>query len=291
MKNRFMKRFRFECWHVAYRSHIQNIEQNKASFIIIPNTFRYWAADPFIMFYDNKYYVFAELYDRLRLKGRIGYCILSDNGRLLSGWKIIISSKDHLSFPYLIKKGNKIILMPESSKENQLRLYEPTSFPNIWRISTVLIDGEKLVDSIFLNEELLLTYDNFSSPRKVILYKRQRNNEFRILLKVDDINLRLRPAGKAFNSGGKLIVPLQNCFDEYGKSILLTEIKYDDNNNILEIKNIYEISKDTIKISNFNNLIIGIHTYNFDNIIEVIDIKTRKFNLLNLIGLALKLDK
>ena len=42
-------------------------------FTVLPNTIRYWAADPFIISVGEKEYLFFEMFDRLKSKGLIGY--------------------------------------------------------------------------------------------------------------------------------------------------------------------------------------------------------------------------
>ena len=42
-------------------------------FIVLPNSKRYWCADPFLFQKDDHYFVFFEAYDRLERKGVLGY--------------------------------------------------------------------------------------------------------------------------------------------------------------------------------------------------------------------------
>ena len=42
-------------------------------FVVLPNSKRYWCADPFLFQKDDHYFVFFEAYDRLKRKGVLGY--------------------------------------------------------------------------------------------------------------------------------------------------------------------------------------------------------------------------
>lgn len=277
-------KLKFECWNVAFRRYKQDILKNEDEFVVIPNTLRYWAADPFIVYEDNVYYIIAELYDRLLRKGKIGYCKLSVDGKLLSKWKVIIDSTTHMSFPVPIKNDGTYYLMPESSKEYELRIYRAESFPEKWVQCKTILSNVQVADSIFIDKDTILTYDNYSVPKKALLYKRNKDNQFICVEKEEDVELRLRPAGKIFFKSDMRIVPLQNCNGAYGKSVYLTAI----GEHINENKIIGELSDKTLKIDNYNEEIEGIHTYNFAKDFEVIDIKTRKFSIVSFLGLILK---
>ena len=53
-------------------------EENNKEFVILPNNFRYWAADPFPYTIDDKTFLFFEMFDRIKGKGVIGYRVLED---------------------------------------------------------------------------------------------------------------------------------------------------------------------------------------------------------------------
>ena len=61
-----------ESWNVAWRREsVQRsiLKDTKTEFRVIKNSFRYWAADPFIFEYAGKIYIFAELYDYVKRRG------------------------------------------------------------------------------------------------------------------------------------------------------------------------------------------------------------------------------
>ena len=90
-------------WQVAYRLLPQGsiFSDLKTPFTAIPNSLRYTAADPFLYKYNEKTYLFAEIYDKKDGLGKIGYSVF--DGKKFSPWKIIISEKYHLSYPNIFK--------------------------------------------------------------------------------------------------------------------------------------------------------------------------------------------
>lgn len=281
-----MRKYRFQCWNVAFRRHSADIENNIEPFIVIPNTFRYWAADPFIIHKEDKYFIFAELYDRLKRKGDIGYCVLSEDGQILSKWKKIINSKVHMSFPYLLYKNGKLLMMPESGKEHHLCYYEFVDFPSIPRLYKLLLSGVQVCDTIEIGEDYLWAYDNFGEIWKAVVYK-NINGKFTKYKEYADNEKRLRAGGKSFLHKGEMIVPMQNGNGEYGKSLFFTNISLTESGDI-STSVIFEFNTSNIVIKNLKEKIIGLHTYNFDSSFEVIDIKTRNITWADFLGLILK---
>ena len=281
-----MKKFRFECWNVAFRKHNTNIESNSDPFVTIKNPLLYWAADPFIILHNNKYYVFAELYNRLTYKGVIKYCVLNENGEQISRWKKALCDKKHLSFPFVFKQNNIFYMMPESSKSCNLALYKALSFPKKWKKESVLIENDRVADSIFLDNETLYTFDNYSRPRKAIVYK-SVNNEWVRTIEKEDPDIIFRPAGKVFLRNGKAIVPLQDSSKgQYGENMYFASILCEKNK--LTITKEFSFDKSNLHIRNFKKEVLGVHTYNFDGEFEVIDIKTSTFNVLSFLGYCIK---
>ena len=91
----------YESWHLAFRSIEKRtlFEGNSDGFIVIPNTIRYWKADPFLFSYKGKEYVFCEMYDRISHKGVIGVAKIRKNR--CSKFRVCLDLPHHLSFPYI----------------------------------------------------------------------------------------------------------------------------------------------------------------------------------------------
>lgn len=267
-----------ESWNVAFRKACPGsiIEERGKEFNIIKNPVRYWAADPFLFEYDGDTYIFAEMYDYIRRRGGIGYCKISDTNN--PKWKPIIFEKYHLSYPYIFEKDGEVFIMPESGASESLYLYKAVSFPEKWEKFTVLREGLKLADTTLIepfDDNKALTY-NVKDPNKPVLMLLDISNPKRdIELRLDNVEMR-RPAGRVLPNG---IRPAQNCAEDYGKGLVF--YKYFSNEDYYE-EEICRIFPEDLSYAQ-KVFLDGMHTYNYSTQYEVIDIKTRRFNLLNLL--------
>ena len=273
-----------ESWNVAFRKKCTGsiITDYNTRFQIIKNNFRYWAADPFVVENDDKLYIFAELYDYILRRGILGYCVIND--RKISKWKPIIKEKYHLSYPCIIKDNNKWYIMPESGQANELSIYEAVDFPDQWNKKQVIRQNVKYADTTPLpgkenKQALTHCVDDPENPQLLLIDL--KNNLKDIVVNAEPFHS--RPAGHLFMIDDMLIRPAQlsdDCGEGYGKGLIFLQCQIDDNNNYNET----EIKTIKPKDLKFDRQIYldGMHTYNASEHYEVIDIKTRRFNLLNL---------
>lgn len=269
-----------ESWNVAWRTATpgQLLEDRHTVFQVIRNAFRYWAADPFVFEYNKETYIFAELYDYIRCRGIIGYCKLTQNKPCR--WKPAIIEDYHLSFPNIIRKGDDIFIMPESSADHSLHIYRATEFPNKWEKCQILRDNVRYVDTVpLLETDKLLTYriTDILNPTLCCLDIGNPEKDC-----IPDLTCpeRRRPAGNTFLFHKKLIRPAQDCVDDYGKGIIFYQYFSEPGRGYQEheIKTVYPCEI----ILSRKLFLDGMHTYNCSEHYEVIDIKTRRFNILNL---------
>jgi hypothetical protein len=78
-----------------------------------------------------------------------------------------------------------------------------------------------------------------------------------------------RPAGKIFVMNNKIIRPGQNCFQIYGNSFSFNEITK-LNENEYEEKQLQSFKP------NWNNDLIGLHTFNYEKGCTVIDVRLKR---------------
>ena len=100
-----------EEWNIAIRKKEDKSLWEKGGeskeFAVLPNTIRYWAADPFIISVGGKEYLFFEMFDRLKSKGLIGYREI--HGDKIGKMKIAYEASHHLSFPFIFKYENEYV--------------------------------------------------------------------------------------------------------------------------------------------------------------------------------------
>lgn len=275
-----------ESWNVAFRKAETGeiLNNTKTTFKVIKNNFRYWAADPFILEKDGKAYIFAELYDYVLRRGILGYCAIE--GDKASKWKPVIKEPYHLSYPCIIEHSGKLCIMPESGEGEVLTVYESVELPDKWEKRKVIRGDVRFADTTplpFSGRNFALTH-NVDDPENPCLTLIDLEGKSKDIPVEGKAALRSRPAGYVFEKDGKLIRPAQysvNTAEGYGKGLIFCECSLS--------KDLYYSETEIKKISpeelNYDKPIYldGMHTYNSSEHYEVIDIKTRRFNILNFI--------
>lgn len=275
-----------ESWNVAWRKGYPGniLSDVETPFNIIQNSYRYWAADPFVYERNGDVFVFAELYDYVLRRGVLGYCKLEDSKHM--NWIPIIIEDYHLSYPCIVEQDGKIYLMPESSESKELALYEAVNFPNKWEKKAILRQDVAFADTTPLYRTACrwaLTHD-INNPYKPELLLIDLKNKFGDIHIKTSNSFQSRPAGHIFQYNGTYIRPAQlslNCDEGYGKGLLFYSCSIDEEKEYDEqlIKSVMPMD---LKYSR-KVMLDGMHTYNASENFEVIDIKTRRFNFLNFV--------
>lgn len=271
-----------ESWNVAIRRKKQGdiLMDLETPFKILKNNFSSWCADPFIFEYKQKTYIFAEIYDYRLHRGTIGYTILNEGK--IGKWKQVIVEEYHLSYPFIFQQNEEVYIIPESSQNNSLYIYKAVDFPNKWKKEAVLADDRKFVDTTLFqmeNQVYAFTTDvsSYENQKEYILKFNNKGIEDINEIPVNNFKTS-RMGGKVFQRENKIIKVCQDCRKTYGGGLMFKEFRKDkvDGNTIQHILPESLIFDKKI-------LIDGIHTYNANSEYEIIDIKTRRFNLLNLL--------
>lgn len=275
-----------ESWNVAFREKPAGaiLEDTETPFTVIPNNFRYWAADPFVIRWEGKTCIFAELYDYILRRGVLGYCEILDGKP--GKWKPVIGENYHLSYPCLMENAGKLYMMPESGAGEALTVYEAVSFPDRWEKRVVLRSGVKFVDTTPVpcpGRKLALTHrvDDPENPRLTLIDLENKVEDREIETQEP---LRSRTAGHIFEKNGHRIRPAQFSLDTgagYGKGLIFYRCSLTEELNYSETE-LREVRPEELKYDKFIFL-DGMHTYNANGQYEVIDIRTRRFNILNFV--------
>lgn len=263
---------RYNHWQIAYRP------SKNENFILIPNPLFAWAADPFLVRFRGKVYLFAELYlYRSERNGVIGYCEYQDG--CFDEWKVTMDKHWHLSYPNVFVYQNELYMCPESNQSEDVSLYRLREFPDKWEKINTFIENEKCVDTTFFsfnNENYMFTFKpNFKKYGGELYLYKIKENRMEVRFITDDEEM-ARPGGNVLNIDGKYIRVSQNCLGDYGKGLVFSEI--DSVWPLYKEHIVKKIFVDDIPI-NSNKKFIGIHTYNCLDGLEVIDLKYTTFSL------------
>lgn len=260
-------------WYVG----IRDMESENKSYIKVQTPKGEWVADPFLFEENGKHFLFCEQYYNSKNKAGLS-CYEIVNGEAVNG-QLIIEEPYHMSYPCVFKYEDKYYMIPESSANDSIDLYEASSFPYSWTHKKTLLKGEKYVDT---------TVHIIGSKIYLLSYRKAKTGWLLVLFSLDIKNLKLyfvsskyyesnigRPAGSLFKDGDKLIRPAQLCKTKYGESILLYEVELDSDGKYDE-NLIDEIKVDSI---DFPFPVNRIHTINRDSKYEVVDLFKEKIDI------------
>ena len=236
-------------------------------------------ADSFVVYKNNKYYIFFEEFD---IKTRHGYlCVgeLNQKQNSLDNVKVILDKEYHLSFPNVFKYKNKYYMIPESHANNSIDLYEFMQFPyRLKKIKTILKGN--WADSVVLNyhnkwylfANKSINDDDLHSKNLSIFvaddlfdkFKQTHNNPV-----VTDSEF-ARNGGKFIQKDDKLYRISQDCKTRYGYKINIMKV---------ETLNEKEYKEKCIKMIYPPKGYIAFHTLNSAKDIEVADGKVVIVNI------------
>ena len=252
---------------------------------------RYWLADPFLLERDGKVYVFYEMYDLIKRKGKLGYSILNPESKTLTPPHAVLERNYHFSWPYVFEQDGEVYIMPETIEDYRIRIFKAVNFPDDWTEHEILINDIHSCDSLMLEDSgrryLITSELHHNAPEgkisgcwaKNVIFEFEPDEKFKLKPEgriISEGDYGIRNAGNVFRYGDFLIRPGQDCVKTYGNGLVF-----------FRIKNIEPYAEEEMFTVNPDNIgthlkkigaeeILGIHTYNFSKNFEVIDFWTVK---------------
>lgn len=252
-----------------------NFNQNMSSFKEIPTPKEFFWADPFVVDKDDKSYIFFEEYVYKTHKGHLCVIEYDHKSEIFSQAKEILNTPYHLSYPFIMEYNNNVYMIPEGSKDKDIKLYKATNFPHDWELIKVLLKDIVAVDTtIFKKDGLWWMFANVSSKDEFSL-----NEELNIYYCEDFLKdewephvqnpvvsslQTSRPAGSIMEYNGDYYRPSQNSVGWYGKSTNFNKI-------ITLTKDEYKEEFISEITPNLVDGIYAVHTYNSSKKLTVID--------------------
>jgi hypothetical protein len=265
-------------WFILYK------QKNNKEWIRLNQPNNVSRADSFVVYENDKYYIFFEEFDIEKRKGYLCVGELNQKNNTLDNVTVILKKDYHLSFPNVFRYQDKYYMIPESHANNTIDLYEFIEFPNkLKRVKTIL-EGN-YADSVLLNYEsnwFLFTNksqssDDLHSKNLSIFvsddllntdFKECHNNPI-----VTDHEF-ARMGGQFMKENSKLYRISQDCKTRYGYKI-----------NIMEVEklNEKEYKEKCIEMIYPPKGYIAFHTLNSAKDIEVADSKVIVINVKTLL--------
>ncbi len=229
-------------------------------------------ADPFVIQWNGRNYLFVEDYVFEKQRGCISVMEIGTDG-VIGEAERVLDLPYHLSYPFVFEHEGALWMIPETLGAGRIELYRASAGAMKWEFVKSLRDGVQAVDTTLwrengrfyfftniaergstVNDELFLFHSDSllgewnAHPRNPICTDVRRS----------------RGAGKLFRRKGKLIRPAQDCSVRYGYACQLNEIE------VLTTTEYRERPAGRIE-PDWHRGLIGTHTINSNEEIEVID--------------------
>ena len=198
---------------------------------LMPDANAFWA-DPFLTPLAEGVGVFFEELPFSSGKGRISYLPIDAAGK--PGQPVVVLDKPwHLSYPFQFEWEGRRYMIPESSANETVDLYECVEFPQEWRFVKTLIDGRRLADATIVNWRgrlwMFAAHGQRGASNYDELHVFWANDLFgpwqehaQNPVKIDAGSA--RPAGAMWVENERIVRPTQDCRDRYGDGVEFQEV-------------------------------------------------------------------
>ena len=250
----------------------------KTPFSLLPNTWRYWYADPMNFSYQGADWLFVEQMNRLTHRGYIAAARVK-NGTI-GPFQTVLKEEYHLSYPMVFEKGEHVYMIPESTAGRCVKLYECKHFPDKWEYKATLFENVLYADStmVFFNEHWYFITGEMdpemgAKTRTLVFLADEIESGVLTPLESNqssDFSFEQRGGGSFFKHAEKLYRPIQ-CGNEkeYGKLLKFTVAQPD---NLFKEHEVARVNTSNIKLSTAKP-VSGIHSYAKTQQLEIIDVK------------------
>lgn len=186
-------------------------------------------ADPFAIEAEGAQWLFFEDYDYATQRGRISCAEL--RGGSLGEAAAALERPYHLSYPCLVRSGDALFMIPETSANRSVELYRCVRFPDRWVLERELYQGVAVDTSVWIEGGDHWFFVTFMEPRGFatqlwLFHADAIDGDWTphpaSPLSTDARNC--RGAGAVFRHNGKLYRPSQDCSRNYGYSFSLNEV-------------------------------------------------------------------
>lgn len=198
----------------------------------------HFVADPFIIEYDKKYYIFFEMLNADTGRGEIGVAI-GNNYKNYKYEGLALRETFHLSYPQVFEWNKTVYMIPESSDANAIRVYRATQFPRNWKYVMNLMEGKPFVDpTIFHFNNVWWLYTTYDEEYLRLYYSDDLlSNEWSEHPKSPVVGGNYaRPAGRILRYQNRMYRFSQDNLTDYGNSVICFEIKQISKTEYNEVK-------------------------------------------------------
>ncbi|MCF8070365.1 MAG: hypothetical protein K9L30_17420 [Desulfobacterales bacterium] len=185
-----------------------------------------FVADPFMIYDNNKWYMFFEVLNTSSDHGDIGLASSKDG----VDWQyeqIVLDESFHLSYPYVFKWNESHYMIPESREGSAVKLYQATDFPYKWALISDIITGNLADPSIVYKNEKWWLFALSGEDTLVMYFAGNLTGPWtehpKSPIVTGDMDI-ARPGGRHIVVDDKIIRYVQDCDPEYGNAVRIFQV-------------------------------------------------------------------
>jgi len=262
-----------EQWFIALRPREPGVfPRSMDGFRVVSPPRGHFYADPFLVEWAGRHYVFFEEYSRDRDRGRIAYCEIRPDGSTGEP-RIALERGSHLAYPFVFVYDSALYMIPETSDARSVELHRAPDFPGVFKLERVLLRGVNAVDTTFVVHQgrfwlLMNQFDRNTNPHSALHAYWSESFEGpwtpHTANPIVNDRSRARPGGRMFHANGSLIRPAQDCSRRYGEDVVFR--------HVMQLTPEVFAERDIGRIpGNWLPGNLGTHTYDRDSMFEVVD--------------------
>jgi hypothetical protein len=126
-----------------------NFDPTTGTDLIAPGN-AYWA-DPFLFEHDGALYLFYEEYDYASGLGHLAVGRLEGDRLIPLG--AALKRPYHLSYPFVFRWQDDILMIPESNAAGRVEVWRATAFPTEWELASVAFEGIEAADTVVFEHQ------------------------------------------------------------------------------------------------------------------------------------------
>lgn len=229
-------------------------------------------ADPFVAQHQGRTFLIFEIDNHQHPKGYIGACEIFPDGTH-SEIKTVLECPYHLSYPFIFQHHQQWYMIPETSANQTIELWQAINFPYQWKKCHNIIDNIQAVDNTLYQDDnyFYLFNSTKQSTKKFgnrldIFYTNDILSQQWHVHSTNPVKNNLlyeRPAGNLFRLNQTLYRPVQDSIKRYGGAMEIRQITQ------LSPTHYQEVCIDKINPKQFG--CIGSHTFSFADSVLVMD--------------------
>jgi len=227
-------------------------------------------ADPFLLHHDGQLWLFFEDYLYGEKRGVIS-CAPVRSDLSIGAPTHCLDLAYHLSYPFVFHHDGEVFMIPESARNQSVELWRATAFPFSWKLEKTLFHGSLVDTTPIRHKDRWYFFTTITEP--------PGNAAFGALFSADQLTGQwtlhprtpistdvryARSAGGIHALEGRLLRPVQDCSENYGRCIHVEEI--------------LELTPDDYRAQRLHTIepdwekgLAGTHTYGYCAGVEVLD--------------------